>query len=89
MKLKYEFTVREIMGEYALIPMGESAVALSGMLLTNAVGAFVCELLAEPTDQEALLKAVLDEFDIDEATARNDIAEFLDRLAEAQLLTEE
>ena len=88
MKLKYEFAAREIMGEYALVPMGESAVQLKGMLLTNSVGAFVCEMLAEEIEKEDLIKAVLDEFDIDEATARSDVEEFLSRLEEAHILAE-
>ena len=88
MKLKYEFAIREIMGEYALVPMGNSALQLNGMVLTNAVGAFVCEKLAQETSQEALVQAVLDEFDIDESTAENDVAEFVGYLRSAQLLTE-
>ena len=89
MKLKYEFSVREIMGEYALVPMGESALRLNGMILTNAVGAFVCEQLASDTTQEALVHAVLNEFEIDEKTAQTDVAEFLEYLRTAQLLSEE
>ncbi len=89
MKLKYDFSIREIMGEYALIPMGESALQLNGMILTNAVGAHVCENLGTDVTQEALVQSVLDEFDIDETTAKNDVEEFLGYLREAQLLTEE
>ena len=37
MKLKYEFSVREIAGDYVLVPLGEAALKLSGMITTNEV----------------------------------------------------
>ncbi len=89
MKLKYEFSIREIMGEYALVPMGDSALQLNGMILTNAVGAFVCENLVADTTEENLLQAVLNEFEVDVQTAKTDVSEFLQYLRKAQLLLEE
>jgi len=58
MKLKYEFVVRQIAGEHVLIPMGKSALAFSGMVTTNEVGAYICRRLAEPVSQEELLDGI-------------------------------
>ena len=88
MKLKYEFTLREIMGDYIMVPLGEGALAVSGMGTTNEVGAFICEKLKEEISSADLLKAVLDEFEIDEATAKNDLDEFLARLRTFGLIEE-
>lgn len=88
MKLKYEFTLRQIAGEYVLIPMGRSALAFSGMVTTNAVGAAVCRRLAEPATKEELLEAVCEEFAVDPQTARKDLEEFLTLLRGAGLLEE-
>lgn len=88
MKLKYEFTIREIAGEYVLVPMGKSALAFSGMVTTNAVGAAVCRRLAEPATKEELLEAVCEEFTVDAETAREDLEEFLTLLRGADLLEE-
>lgn len=88
MKLKYEFTLREIMGDYIMVPVGEGALAVSGMGTTNEVGAFICEKLKEEISPAALLKAVLSEFEIDEATAKTDLEEFLARLRTFGLLEE-
>lgn len=88
MKLKYEFTLREIMGEYIMVPVGEGALAVSGMGTTNEVGAYICELLAEERSYEQLLEAILGEFEVDEATARTDLEEFLSRLRTFALLHE-
>lgn len=88
MKLKYEFTVREIAGEYVLIPMGKSALAFSGMVTTNAVGAAICRRLSEPATEAELLEAVCREFAVDAQTAREDLEEFLTLLRKANLLDE-
>lgn len=80
MKLKYDFIVREIVGEYVLIPMGESALKISGFLTTNAVGASLMEELKEKRTHEQLLERILDDFDVDEKTASEDIEEFINLL---------
>ncbi len=77
MKLKYDFIVREIVGEYVLIPMGESALKISGFLTTNAVGATLMEELKEKRTHEQLLERILEDFDVDEKTAAEDIEEFI------------
>ena len=86
MKLKYDFHVRNIAGEYILVPMGAGALAFSGMVTTNAVGAVICDCLKEDTSAEAILAKLLEEFDIDEATAREDMNGFLANLEKAGLL---
>ncbi|MGM9602961.1 MAG: PqqD family protein [Faecousia sp.] len=88
MKLKYEFAVRNIAGEYILVPMGAGALQFSGMVTTNAVGAAVCDCLKENTTPQAILENLLQEFDIDEATAKADMEAFLADLTKAGLLEE-
>lgn len=86
MKLKYEFSVREIMDDYILVPVGESALEFSGMVTTTEVGAFLCDLLREETNRGALLAALLEEYDVDEVTAGADLDEFLASMDRAGLL---
>lgn len=88
MKLKYEFAVRNIAGEYILVPMGAGALQFSGMVTTNAVGAAICDCLTEDTTPQAILENLLQEFDIDEATAKADMEAFLADLDKAGLLEE-
>lgn len=86
MKLKYDFAVREIAGDFVLVPLGAAALQLSGMITTNAVGAFLCEqLMAEITEGE-LVQRLMKEFEVDAATAANDVKEFLDRLHKLDLI---
>ena len=65
MRIKYEFSVRNIAGDYVLVPLGEAAIKLSGMITTNDVGAFIVEQLQKNLTKRELLEKVLDEFEIE------------------------
>lgn len=52
----------------------------------DPVGARIWELLQEPRALQAVLATVLDEFEVDEATARQDLLALVDELLEKQLL---
>ena len=88
MKLKYEFSIREIAGDYVLVPLGEAALKLSGMITTNEVGAFLWEQLQDEISKEELLKRLLDEFETESNVALNDIEEFLEQMRRLDVLEE-
>ena len=86
MKLKYEFSVRNVVGEHILVPLGEGALAFSGIITTSEVGAFLVELLGQEVSYDTLLSRILEEYEVDEATARADLDEFLGYLDQLSLL---
>ena len=86
MKLKYEFSVRNVVGEHILVPLGEGALAFSGIITTSEVGAFLVELLGQEVGYDTLLSRMLEEYEVDEATARADLDEFLGYLDQLSLL---
>lgn len=86
MKLKYEFSVRNVVEEHILVPLGAGALAFSGIITTNEVGAFLMELLGQETSYDTLLSRVLENYEVDEATARADLDEFLGYLDQLSLL---
>ena len=86
MKLKYEFAVREIMGEYVMVPLGAGALEFSGMISTTETGATLVEALKEHVTYQELLQRLLEEYEIDEATAAADLDEFLNQLKRLNLL---
>ena len=88
MKLKYDFAVREIVGEYVMIPLGKDALNFSGMVSTSETGAAIIEALRDDISREELLQILLDQFDIDEATASVDLDEFLTQLRKINVLDE-
>lgn len=78
MRVKAEFAVRKIAGDYILIPMGEMALSFSGFITTNEVGVFIWECLQKEISEEELLEKVLAEFEITEEIATADIRAFLE-----------
>lgn len=88
MKLKYDFAVREIVGEYIMVPLGAAALKFSGMISTSETGAVLAEALKEHVTRQQLLQQLLEQYDIDEATAAADLDLFLDQLRKLDLLIE-
>ena len=89
MKLNGTFTLREIAGEILVIPVGNTALELNGMIVLNPVSRVIWECLEKGTDREQLLKAILDRFDVDESVAKEDMESFLSELSAQKLLIEE
>lgn len=83
MELKKEFMMRKIDDENLLIPIGDTASAFNGIVTLNEVGAFIWEKLPVCADEEALLRCVMEEYEVDEQTARADLSAFLKRFREA------
>ena len=86
MKLKYEFVIRNIMDEYILVPVGEAALKFAGMITTSEVGAFLIDLLKSDTDKNSLIQRVIEEYEVEEQQASDDVEEFLDQLQKLNLL---
>ena len=82
------FVVREIADETIAIPSGDAAKSLSGLLALNESGKLLFELLQSEQTEARLVEALLNEFDIDFATAQADVAEFLDILRSSGVLVE-
>ena len=80
MKAKTGFVLRNVVDEFILMPTGDNIGTFNGTVLLNEVSAFVWEKLQNPMSREDLLKAILDEFEIDRATASADLDALLETL---------
>lgn len=88
MRINPDFILREIAGESIVIPTGEAARHLSGLIALNQSGKFLFELLQTEHTQEELVSEMLSAYEVDEATATADIADFLQMMRENRMLTE-
>lgn len=88
MKLKDGFVLRQVAGEYVAIPSG-SEVNLDKMITLNETGAFLWEKLDSETTAQALVEALLAEYEVDEQTALSCVTNFVAKLEEYGLLNEE
>lgn len=89
MQIKKEFVLREIAGDYIIIPTGATVLEFNGLITVNEVGVTLWKMLQEEVTMEQLVKGVLDEYDVEEAVAREDIQEFLNKLVEGDILTKD
>lgn len=82
--IKTGYVVREIAGECLAVPVDASCGA--HIVILNPVSKFLWEQLATEKSFEELLKAVLDNYNVAESEAKNDLVEFLIQLEEKNLL---
>lgn len=86
MQIKKEFVTREVAGDTLLVPVGRATLDLNGMITLNDSGAFLWEKLPEAADEDALVDCMLNEYEVDRATAAQDVAEFLDKLRKLDII---
>lgn len=85
MKIKSGYIMREVAGNYVVVPTGVATLDFNGMITLNGTGAFLWEQISCDKNEQELLYGLLDEYDIDESIAKADIDKFLTKLREADL----
>lgn len=80
MKVSPEFILREIADEYIVVPIGEEAKRIHGVLRLNEEGAFLWKLMEKEQTEETLFDALLNEYQVEADTAKKDISAFLEEL---------
>lgn len=88
MKIKEGYLLREVAGSSVVIPLGKSSVDFNGMITLSETGAFLWKKIEQGADENCLVAALLEEYDIDEETAKTDTKAFLKKLRDAELVTE-
>lgn len=86
MKIKEGFRLRTVGDSNIVVPTGKARISFNGMITLNATGSFVWRSLEKGMDAESTAKALSEEYGIDMATAREDVAYFYGRLSEAGLV---
>ena len=85
MKIKEGFLLRQVAGQTVVLPTGDE-LDLNMMITLNGTGAFLWALLQEETTEEEMVKALLAEYDVDEARAKTSVAAFVNQLRENEFL---
>lgn len=86
MLIKKELISREIAGQRFLVPVGKTVYDSNGLFILTEVGGFIWDLLPEAQDAQDIVSAVLNAYDVDEATARADVTAFLAKLTELDII---
>ena len=80
MKIIKEFILREIAGECILVPTGETTQEFNGLITLSDTARFIWENIERADSFEELVKMMLEEYEIDEETAKRDAYNFIDQL---------
>ena len=89
MKLKYNFVVRSVAGRSVAVAVGEDNAKFNGMVKLNETGEFIFNMLiGDGTAIEDIIKALMDKYSIDEATAKDAADGFIGTLAQNGLIVE-
>ena len=89
MKITKEYILREIAGDYIIIPTGKTVLDFNGLITLNEVGVSLWKMLQNEVTFDELVQGVLDEYDVEPAVAREDIQEFLDQLVSGGIMEAE
>lgn len=86
MRVKDDLVLRQVAGEYVVVPVGEQTVNMRCVITLNETGAFLWRRLEQEETRQGLVDALLNEYDVQPDKARADVDEFLGRLSQAELL---
>lgn len=87
MKIDKDFTIQKVGSSFVAVPVGETSKNFHGMVRLNATGAFLWGKLTEAEQTEnSLVAALLEEYEVDEATARDDVQKLIASLKEGKIL---
>jgi len=89
MKVSKDFILRNIADEYLLIPTGQAALNVKGLIALSESGVLLYEKLQNECSREELLNALLAEYEVSEAEAAEDVDAFLAQMRELGMLLED
>ena len=89
LKVSDQFILRTIADENLLIPVGEAAIHVKGLISLSESAALLYSKLKEGCSKEELVAALTREYEVSEAEAVHDTEAFLDQMRQLKMLVEE
>ena len=82
MKTNPDYVLAVLGDSFLLVPVGAAAKEFKGVISLNEMGKRIWELLTEKHDTDAVVAAILAEYDVSEEQVRSDVNRFLSALRE-------
>ena len=77
----------KISNEYIIVPVGQVALDFQGLITVNEIGVYIWELLQKKEITfDNLLAAILNEYDVSQTVAKQDLIDFLNQLIKRKIL---
>ena len=80
MKINENFVLRQIADTWVVLPLGDTTLDFNGMITLNETGSQLWALLEKGCEKTDLVNALLDEYDVTEEQATDDVDAFLNKL---------
>ncbi|HUX97568.1 MAG TPA: PqqD family protein [Bacteroidales bacterium] len=71
---------RKTGNEYILVPIANNIADMNSVFTLNETGAYIWELIDGKRDLEEIIKELTKEYEIDEATAKEDVMSFVEKM---------
>lgn len=89
MKVSNQFILRTIADEHLLIPVGEAAISVKGLIALSESGKLLYEKLKDGCSRADLIAALMSEYEVTEEVACQDTDAFLSQMRELNMLVED
>ena len=77
----------KISNEYIIVTVGQVALDFQGLITVNEIGVYIWELLQKKEITfDNLLAAILNEYDVSQTVAKQDLIDFLNQLIKRKIL---
>ena len=86
MKIKKEFVLRNVYGENALVPVGDSASYLKKIIKVNDLGRFILNNLESAKNEDEIVSLVMDKYQVGFNQAKGDVDDFLKYLRDVDII---
>lgn len=86
MKLNKDFIMRNIAGEYILVPTGDAIKKFNGLVAVSGIGGFIWECIENGCEKEEILSRIMETYEVEESVARSDMEEFINMLKKHEII---
>ncbi|MBQ6921852.1 MAG: PqqD family protein [Clostridia bacterium] len=86
MKIKEGFILREVAGSYIVVAVGDAVKNFNGIINLNETGAFLWKLAEKGATKEEMVAALLNEYDVAEDVASQDVDAFIKKLKDGNFI---
>ena len=86
MRLQDDFILHNTGEEFIIIATGEATKNFNGIIKLNNMGGEIVGLLTTDISEEEIIKAIVEKYEVEYETAREDILNLLDSLRKAGVI---
>ena len=87
-KQREGFVEQNVAGETILVPLVDSVAQMNEVITLNEIGTFIYHLLVKTKSFSEILSKILEEYDVSEKEAKNDLNNFLNIALEKKIIFE-